>query len=513
MVASGHPLASWIGASILHDGGNAIDAMVAAGAAMAVLRPHMSGVGGDALTFIYLGQEQRLVALEGIGTAPNKSLTFFQSKGITRIPAQGILSATLPAAVKAWAAALERYGSRPLAALLNPAIAVAENGFPVSKKLATEIAEHASVLVSGADSRALFLPKGSPVGAGERFVQKDLARTLKLLAQGGEEVFYRGEIAGAIAEYCHRHGGLLTREDFATYDVRWVEPIRGSYRGAEICVFPPPSQGIALLLALNLLEAFDPGRLSWADWLHLQTEVKKLTFADRDRYLGDPDRTPLPVKQLLSAEYAASRRARIDLKRASRRVQPGDPWTGAGETTYLAVADRMGNVVSHMQSIFSPFGSCVVAGKTGILLNNRLSSFSLDGGVNQLKPGRRPLHTLTPILLFKAGEPFMALGTPGAHGQVQSLIQVLSYLLDYGFDLQEAIETPRWRHERGTELLVEAGVPQAVRRILSRRGHRILLQPAWAPIMGGAQGIGLDPQTGFYLGGADPRREGYALGW
>lgn len=513
MIASGHPLASWIGASVLHDGGNAIDAMVAAGAAMAVLRPHMSGLGGDALTLISLGQERRVVGLEGIGTAPHKSGTFFQEKGLARIPAQGILSSTVPAAVKAWTAALERYGTRPLAALLAPAIALAEGGFPVSKKLATDIAQAASLLGTSLDSQALFLPKEAPPRAGERFIQKDLAQTLRLLAEGGDEVFYRGAIAGAIAEFCHRHGGLLSREDFAAYKVRWVNPIRRIYRGYEICAFPPPSQGITLLLALNLLEAFDPGKLRWADWLHLQTEVKKLAFADRDRFLGDPDRTELPVDQLLSAEYAASRRARIDLKRASRRVQPGDPWARAGDTTYLTVADRLGNLVSHMQSIFSPFGSGVVMGRTGILLNNRLSSFSLDGGVNQLEPGRRPIHTLTPVLLLKGGRPFLAIGTPGAHGQVQSLIQMLSHLLDYGFDLQEAIETPRWRHERGTELLLEARVPQDVRRILSRRGHRILLQPAWAPIMGGAQGILVDPQGGFYLGAADPRREGYALGW
>lgn len=513
MIAGGHPLATWIGATVLRDGGNAIDAMVAAGAAMAVLRPHMSGLGGDALTLIYLGQERRLVALEGIGTAPGKSLSVFRSRGITRIPARGLLSPTVPGAVKAWTSALERYGTRPLTALLTPAMTLAQEGFPVSKKLATDIAENASVLATSPHSRALFLPKGSPPRAGEKIVQKNLAETLKLLAQGGDEVFYRGEIGGAIAEFCHRHGGLLSREDFAASEVRWVEPIRGSYRGHEIRAFPPPSQGIALLLAFNLLEGFDPKKLTWADWLHLQTEVKKLTFADRDRYLGDPDRTALPVKQLLSPEYAASRRARIHVKRASRRVQPGDPWTVAGETTYLAVADRMGNLVSHMQSLFSPFGSGVVAGETGIVLNNRLSSFSLGGGVNQLEPGKRPLHTLTPILLSKAGEPFLALGTPGAHGQVQSLIQILSYLLDYGLDLQEAIETPRWRHERGTELLVEARLPQAVRRMLSRRGHRILPQPAWARMMGGAQGILVDPQSGFYQGAADPRREGYALGW
>ncbi|MFQ5960579.1 MAG: gamma-glutamyltransferase [Candidatus Methylomirabilales bacterium] len=513
VIASGHPLASSIGASILQDGGNAIDAMVAAAAAMAVLRPHMSGLGGEALTLIYLGRERRLVGLEGIGTAPQKSLAFFRSQGISRIPARGILSSTVPAAVKAWATALERYGTRPLAALLAPAIALAEQGFPVSKKLAIDIAQHAALLMESPHARALFLRKGSPIGAGEMLIQKDLGHSLKVLAEGGAEVLYHGEISAAIAQFCSRHNGLLSREDFAGYEVRWVEPIRGSYRGCEICAFPPPSQGIALPLALHVLEAFDPGKLSWADWLHRQVEAKKVVFADRDRFVGDPGRTALPVRQLLSREYAASRRALIDLKRASARFRPGEPWAIAGETTYLAVADRMGNVVSHMQSIFSPFGSGVVAGKTGILLNNRLSGFALDGGVNQLEPGRRPFHTLTPVILFRAGQPFLALGTPGAHGQVQSLLQILSYLLDYGFDLQAAIEAPRWRHDTGQGLFMEGRFPEPVRRMLSRRGHRIRLQPAWARQMGGAQGILLDPQTGFSLGAADPRREGYALGW
>ncbi|MFQ5882399.1 MAG: gamma-glutamyltransferase [Candidatus Methylomirabilales bacterium] len=513
MVASGHPLASWIAATVLRDGGNAIDAMVAAGAAMGVLRPQMSGLGGDALTLIYLGQERRLVALEGIGTAPCSSLAFFRSKGMAQVPEHGILAATVPGAVKAWAAALERYGTRPLSTLLAPAIALAEEGFPVSKKLATDIADHTSLLATSPHSRAILLPKGSPLRYGERLTQKDLAQSLKILAQGGEGAFYQGEIAAAVGEFCKGHGGLLSREDFAAYEVRWVEPIRGTYRGYEIYNFPPPSQGIALLMVLHMLEGFDPHEFSWVDWLHLQIEAKKLAFADRDQFVGDPDRMKLPVEQLLSPQYAASRLALIDLKRASRRVQPGDPWLFGGETTYLAVADREGNLVSHLQSVFTNFGSGVVAGRTGMLLNNRLSAFSLEAGVNQLEPGRRPLHTLNPVLLFKGGQPFLAFGTPGAHGQVQILLQALSYLLDYSFGLQEAIEAPRWRHEPGKGLLVEERIPPAIRRILGRRGHRILLRPAWAQEMGGAQGILVDPETGFYLGAADPRREGYAIGW
>lgn len=513
MIASGHPLASWIGATVLREGGNAVDAMVAASAAVAVLRPHMSGLGGDALTFIYLGQERRLVLLEGIGTAPHRSLAFFQSEGITRIPNRGILSATVPAAVRAWSAALERYGTRSLGALLTPAITLAEEGFPVSKKLAADIAQDASLLTENPGTRALFFPKGMPLRAGDRLVQKDLAQSLQLLTQGGQDVFYHGEVATAIAEFCRRNGGLLSREDFSSFDVRWVEPIRGSYRGYTVYAFPPPTQGIAFLLALHMLEAFDPGKLSWADWIHLQIEAKKLAFTDRDRFVGDAAPPELPVENMLSPKYAASRRGLIDPKRASHRVRPGTPWPVAGETTYLAVADRMGNLVSHMESIFTPFGSGIVAGKTGILLNNRLSGFSLERGVNQLEPGKRPFHTLTPVLLLKEDRPFLALGTPGAHGQVQSLLQILSYLLDYGFDLQEAIETPRWRHESGQRLLVEDRIPQSVLRSLSRRGHQIQVQPAWARQMGGAQAILVDAHTGLCLGAADPRREGYALGW
>ncbi len=513
MVASGHPLASWIGTTVLRDGGNAFDAMVATSAALAVLRPHMSGLGGDVLAILYPVKERRPIVLEGIGTAPASSLTYFTSKGMTRVPSEGILSATVPAAASAWAALLERYGTRPLASLLAPAIALAEEGFPVSKKLAADIANSRSLLAASPYSRTLFLPKGSPLRFGETLIQKELGQTLRILAQEGHEVLYRGRIAAAIADFCRENGGLLSREDFAAYRVRWVEPIRGSYRGYEVYNTPPPTQGVTLLLALNILEGFAPDRLSWAEWLHIQIEAKKLAFADRDQFVGDPDRSEIPVEQLLSGEYAATRRALINRRRASGRIRHGDPSALGKETVYLTIADRHGNLISHLQSIFASFGSGVIAGETGILLNNRLSAFSLGGGANRLEPGKRPLHTLNPILLVKEGQPFMTLGTPGAHGQVQSLLQMLSYFLDYGFTLQEAIEAPRWRHEPGQGLFVEERIPLSVRQVLHRRGHRVRVEPAWCQEMGDAQGIVIDPATKVYMGAADPRREGYAIGW
>ncbi|MFQ5840259.1 MAG: gamma-glutamyltransferase [Candidatus Methylomirabilales bacterium] len=515
MIAAGHPQAAWIGAKVLSDGGNAVDAMVAAGAALAVLRPHMSGLGGDALTLIYLARERRLVALQGMGWAPAAATTeWFRAQGMDQVPRRGLLSPTIPGCVDAWISALDRYGTKPFASLLQPAVVIAEEGFPVSPSLAEDLMQALPILEPHAGSRAVFLPNGRPLAFGELLVQKDLAASLRGIAQGGRGAFYQGRLAEAIGTYCETHGGLIRAADFSQGGSQWVEPIETSYRGLQVVNVPPPSQGITLLAGLNILEGYTPSGAHWADWIHLQVEIKKLAFADRDRFVADPDRVTVPVAGLLSKQFARERCKAIDRRHAAEAQSPGHPWERGGETTYLAIVDREGNAVSHIQSIFRNFGSGVVVEGTGILLNNRLNSFRLDEGANQLGPHKRPLHTLNAPMLLRDGRPYLVIGTPGAHGQVQILLQVLSYCLDYGMTLQEAIECPRWHHDADTGTLeVEERFPPVLRRTLERRGHRLDVKPAWNHHMGGVQAILVDPQTRVLAGAADPRREGYAIGW
>lgn len=517
MVAAGHPLAALAGMRVLLEGGNAADAAAATAWAMAVVRPHASGLGGDAFSLIYLRGEGKVVALNGSGRAPGAAtVEFFRERGLKAIPGQGILACTVPGAVDGWLALAERHGTMPRQRLMAPAIELAEEGFGVSDRFAEDVAAHRRLLAKQPEAAALFLPQGKPLQAGERFRQPGLARTLRLVSEGGREAFYRGAVAKAIAAFCQREGGLLTEADLAAHASDWVAPIESTYRGHRILEFPPNSQGLALLLALNILEGFDPGLLTAApaEWLHLCIEAKKLALADRDRYISDPTRVEIPLGTLLSKAYAAERRAKIDPEKAAPEVQSGEAWPRGEDTTYFAVADAEGNLVSHIQSVFSAFGAGVVAGETGILLNNRLKAFSLrEDHANRLEPGKRTLHTLNPVLVFREDSPVLAAGSPGAEGQVQILIQVLTAFFHGGADLQRVIEAPRWRNDVGVEVLVESRVPRAVLAALAGKGHRVRRVGAWSQKMGGVQAIQVDGAAGLYAGGADPRREGYAIGW
>jgi len=479
--------------------------------------PHASGLGGDAFTLIYWRREGKVTALNASGRAPAAApAEFFRQRASGRIPERGVLACTVPGAVDGWLALAERYGTMPRQRLVAPAIELAEEGFAVSDRLAGEVAANRALLAKQPEAAALFLPNGRPLARGERFRQPGLARVLRLVAAGGRDAFYRGEVGKAIAAFCEQEGGLLTEADFATHVSDWVAPIESTYRGYRILEVPPNTQGLALLLALNILEGFDPALLTAdaAEWLHLCIEAKKLALADRDRYVSDPSRVEIPLIALLSKAYAAERRARIDRDKAAPEVESGEAWPKGEDTTYLAVADADGNLVSHIQSIFVAFGAGVVAGETGILLNNRLTAFTLrEGHANRLEPGKRPLHTLNPVMVFQGETPVLATGSPGAEGQVQTLIQILTGFLDGGADLQRVIEAPRWRNDVGVELLVESRFPGAVLAALAAKGHRLRRLGPWSPTMGGVQGVQVDAGAGFCYGGADPRREGYAIGW
>ncbi len=526
MVASGHPLASAAGLRVLMSGGNAIDAAVATAAVLGVVQPMMSGVGGDTFLLYYPAREGRVWALNGSGIAPYAATReFFVDRGYTRMPFRGMLSVSVPGAVDAMVTALERWGSGrfSLAQLLEPAIFYAEEGFPVTEKVSVWIAEAEEILKADPSTARIYLPQGRPPRPGEVLVQKDLAQTLRWIAQGGREVFYRGELARSIVRYCREHGGLLTEREFAEHQSEIYAPLETTYRGYRILTTAPPSQGLILLEMLNILEEFELSRLGWGspDTVHLMVEAKKLAFADRLGYAGDPRFVDTPVGTLVSKEYARRRAREIHPSRASAEPRPGSLREELGATTYFAVADAEGNLVSYITSLSASFGCAQVVEGTGILLNNRAGrGFTLEAGhPNVIAPGKRTMHTLMCFMaLYSDGRPFLVWGTPGGDGQPQWCAQVFTNLVDFGMNVQQAVEAPRWLSFPGTdpadlpapfELRMESGFPEETIAELQQRGHRVVPMSGFA---GGAQVIRVDP-AGVYHGGSDPRVDGAAMGW
>jgi len=562
MVASGHPLASQAGISTLQRGGNAVDAALAVASALNVVEPAMSGVGGDGFIMIYWRATGAVEVVNATGPAPRAATR--EAYLPDGIPMKGIRSVSVPGLVDGWLMAHGRYGQLKVSEAFAPAIDLAENGFPVSRKLAASIAAERTLL-EYPTSRAVFAPEGRPLQAGEILYQRNLARTLARLAADGRDTFYRGEIAQAIVRCSKEHGGLLAPEDLAGYQARWQQPISTTYRSYEVYEAPPNSSGHVLLQELNLVELFDLRSLgcNTPASVHLMVEAKKLAFADREAYLADPDFVDVPVAGLLSKEYARERAGLIDPERAALVVAAGDPWRyqegrpSAGparrvtpsreDTTCFAVVDRWGNAVCQLQSLQSAFGSGLVAGDTGILLNNRMTYWHLDPEhVDCLQPGKRVRHTMNPVMVFRRGtdhhsqplpreagegcrrrgdglELVLVCGTPGADTQVQTNLQVITHVLDFGLTVAEAVEAPRWRHAQSpTESTVphvcedtldlEGRFPAETRADLRRRGHPVREVGDWEG-PGSEMMIQVSPATGALFGAADPRRDGYAIGW
>jgi len=516
MVTSCNHLASMAGLRTLMEGGNAVDAAITANAAINVTRPHMCGIGGDVFMLIYNAKTGELAALNGSGRSPGSAtIEAVKQRGMERIPMRGIFPVTVPGAVDGWVNALERYGTWKLDRVLKPAIEYAEKGFPIYKKLQRDMNAALPVLYSHAPTANLFLKHGRVPEVGEIFVQSDLARTFKVIADQGPDAFYKGEIARKIAACSKELGGFLTEEDLARHTSNWVDPISTTYRGYEVYEFPPNTQGVALLEQLNIVENFDLVKMGHysADHIHLLVEAKKLAFADRDHYVSDPDFVKVPVKQLTSKAFARDRANMIDFSKAAAHREAGQIDPGS-DTIYLAAADAEGNIVSLISSIFAFFGSGVVVDGTGIVLHNRGALFSLDPNhANRLEPYKRPYHTLNPVMLFKNGRPFMACGTPGADGQTQTIMQLLTNFLDFGSNIQESIEAPRWRSYVGTDLRMESRVPEEIRQELGKRGHDVKVEEAWSQELSNAQAIILDQENKALWAGADPRRDAYAVGW
>lgn len=517
MVCTSQPLASAAGAQVLREGGSAIDAAVAAAAVLAVVEPYSTGIGGDCFLLYWCAEEGRLYGLNGSGRAPAAATReAVLAGGHSRMPALDVLSVTVPGAVDAWATALDRFGRRPLSRNLEAAIEYADNGFPVSEVIAFEWSLAAGFL-HDEEARRVFLPGGHPPAAGDVVRFPDLARSLRALAQGGPDAFYRGELAQRIVARVREGGGLLDREDLDAHCSTWVDPISTTYRGHEVCEVPPNTQGVAALLGLNILEQFEEGVVEpdSPDAWHLRIEAVKLAYADRDRHIADPEQADVPLARLLSKDYAQGRAALIRRDRALPGAAPGAVDAGA-ETVYLTTADPEGNVCSFIQSLFYPFGCGVVVPGTGIALHNRGLGFSLDPThPNCLAPRKRPFHTLLPAMILRAGRPLVSFGVMGGDMQAQAHVQVVSNLVDWADNVQEALDRPRFHFLGGAEVALEHRLERRVGEELRARGHS--LREETAALLrggfGGGQAIAIDPTSGVLWGGSDERKDGAAIGF
>jgi gamma-glutamyltranspeptidase/glutathione hydrolase len=515
MVAAAHPLATLAGVEVLKSGGTVVDAAVAVNATLAVTQPHMCGLGGDLFGLYHEAATGRVHFLNGAGRSGSRAgLDELARRGRDRLPMIGAETVTVPGCVRAWSMLLERFGTRPLAELLAPAIDAAAEGFPCTSLLSQYIDEYRPNFPD-AEWHRVYAPGGRAPALGERLVQPDLARTLREIAAGGPDAYYTGRVGAAIARRLAAEG-FVTADDLAAHAGEWGDPIATTYRGTTVYETPPPTQGLAALLSLNLLAGFPLDRypVHSAEHLHLLIEMVKLSYADRDRWIADPTAASVPVAGLLDEAYAARRRAAFDPRKA--QAYPfGDP---DGDTTGFVIADGQGNVISVIQSLFNAFGSGIVVPGTGVVLQNRGRHFSTDPAhPNVLAPGKRPFHTLIAALATRDGRPRYGFATMGANGQAMFHTQVLTNLIDYGMDVQEAIERPRFLigaflpDDPADAIYVESRVGPRVLNALARKGHPIKAGTEFLNRVGHAHGIALG--DGVLTGGADPRGDGVALGF
>jgi gamma-glutamyltranspeptidase / glutathione hydrolase len=511
MVATSQPLASATALGVLQDGGTAVDAAIAAAAVLNVVEPMMTGVGGDMFALLFMRREGAPVALNGSGWGGSRgSRDFFRSRRMDHIPLSGMQSVSVPGAVAGWFKLHAKYGKLPMSRLLGPAIDYAEKGFPVSEIISGQWRRYETVLQQTADAAETYLINGHAPRHGEIFKNPSLARTLRLIANHGRDVFYKGEIAQKLVDFSDKNDGLLTLADFADFDAQWSEPAHTTYRGYALYEMGDNTQGTTALEFVNILEGFNFTAMehNGADHIHLMVEAKKLAFADRDIYIADPMKAKVPLSGLTMKKYADERRALIDPQRAAATFPPGIPENG--ETVYLTVVDRERNVVSFINSIFGYFGSGLVGGDTGIVLQNRGALFVLDPGhLNSIAPRKRPFHTLIPALVLKDGQPVFSFGVMGGDMQPQGHAQVLVNVVDFGMDAQQAGEAARFRHS-AQGLALESGIGSRVRYELAERGHSIIHS---VDVFGGYQGIMIDPTTDALMGGSDIRKDGLAIGW
>jgi gamma-glutamyltranspeptidase/glutathione hydrolase len=530
MVATSHPLAAQVGLDVLKRGGNAVDAAIATSAAMGLMEPVMCGIGGDLYAVVWDAKTQKLYGLNASGRAPLRATReWFKQHGYDHIPERGPLSWSVPGCVDGWEQLRQRFGTMSLKELLRPSIRYAEEGVPVPEVIAGYWKLSEPLLAKDRGLSETFLVPDGHGGrraprAGEVFKNPYLAHSYRLIADGGRDAYYKGEIAEKIVALSDKAGGLFSKKDFAEHTSTWVEPVKANYRGYDVWELPPPGQGIAALQMLNILEGYDLKKLGpeSPEYWHLLIEAKKLAFADRAKYYADPAFAKVPVETLVSKTYAAGRRKLIDPAKAMADVPAGDAALGKAETIYLCVVDKDRNCVSLIQSNYMGFGSGLAAPGLGFGIQNRGCLFALDEHhANRLEPGKRPFHTIIPAMVTKAGKPCFVFGVMGGDMQPQGHVQVLVNRIDFGMNVQAAGEAPRVEHLGSATptgkpadgvgvVQVEVGMPEAVVEGLRKRGHRI----KWIPRnTGGYQGIWIDPDTGVLHGGTEARKDGAAVGY
>ena len=510
MVASAHALASQAGLDMLKAGGNAVDAAVAAAFAIGVVEPNASGIGGEGMMVIHLASTGQAVAIDYRSAAP-AAVDFPDG-----IPDTGHAAVAIPGTVAGLTTALQKYGTMPLSRVLAPAIRLAEQGFVISPTLAGIVIDNFDAIRKNEPLTRLLCPGGLPIEAGDTLKNPDLAASLRTIAEGGADVFYKGAIADAIVSEMAARGGRISKADLASYKAIEREPVRGRYRGYEIVSAPPPVGGIALIEILQILGTFDFSKETPLSprYVHLAAEAMKRGFADYAAAVGDPDFVKVPVAGLLSAEYARSRAAEIKPDSVTPKVTAGAvAKQESPSTTSLSVVDAQGNMVALTQTISDFFGAKVVIGGTGIILNNEMKNFG-SRGPNAIAPGKRMRTMIAPTVLLKDGKAYATLGTPGAARIVSTMALLVSNLVDFGMGIQEAIEAPRfYARDVEADLSVEARVPSATIDALTKIGYRIKTYRDFDLFFGGAQGIVIDPKTGMRVGGADPRRDGAVAGY
>lgn len=514
MVATSQPLAAQAGLDILKAGGNAVDAAIATVATLCVVEPTSTGIGGDAFALIWQEKEKKLYGLNASGPAPqNLTAVALRRQGHRTMPTIGGHSVTVPGSLRGWQMALERFGTRGLDTLLRQPIAYAQEGFPVSQRIAWGWYLSTEKMSRQADSRRVWLPNGRSPQAGERFRNPEFAQTLQTIATQGIEAFYHGDIAAQIVACVQADDGLLALADLANYQAQWIDPIQTTYHGYTFHEIPPNGQGLTALLTLNILERFDLPAYGTAAYYHLLIEATKLAFADAHTYIADPKQADIPLDGLLSKAYAAERAQHIRVGQASM-PQHGHP-PRHGDTVYLTVADKDGNMVSWIQSLYMGFGSGLTAGTTGIQLQNRGANFSLEAGhANEVGPGKRPYHTIIPGFITKAGEAFSSFGVMGGFMQPQGHVQVGLNLVQWEMDPQTALHAPRFNWLEGMEVALETAVASDICQTLSDWGHGVVPREKSSFYhYGGGQVILRDPATGTLIGGTEPRNDGTAVGW
>ncbi len=525
MVCSAHPLATQIGLDVLKKGGNAVDAAIAVNAALGVMEPMSCGIGGDLFAIVWDAQTQTLHGLNASGRSPAAATReLFAQRGLAEIPELGPLSWSVPGCVDGWHELHQRFGTRPLAELLQPSIDYAESGVPVPEIIAGYWHSSRRKLAADEGSSKVFLINGEVPRLGQIFKNPALAGTYRQIAQQGRDAFYRGSIAQQLVDYSRKLGGLLSADDLAQHTSTWVDPVSTTYRGVTVYELPPNGQGIAVLQMLNILEGYNLSGLGpqSADYWHLFIEAKKLAYADRARFYADPQFTKVPVASLVSKSYAETRRRQIRLDQALSDVEPGDPKLGHSDTTYLCVVDKNRNCVSLIQSNYHGFGSGNTPPTLGFALQNRGTSFALDAEhPNRLEPRKRPFHTIIPGLALKEGKPWLVFGVMGGDMQPQGHVQILVNLIDFKMNLQAAGEAPRIEHRGSASpkgrpadgaglVLAEPGIPEDVVKELQRRGHRVERVRMNG---GGYQAILVDFDNGVLHGATEARKDGAAAGY